>query len=116
MGFLDGLLGGLSDDYRNTDDSAGSIFGAFAGGFLRGAFGGGMSVSEWIDQYADSRDASGVGLFLNHAPFGKECSITAVVVDHDGDEIDSNTWTEVPYDRDVKALFEGKKEQYYTFE
>jgi hypothetical protein len=85
-----------------------------AGAFLDGFFSADESLGDFIERYSDLRSAVGAALFLEHTAFSSECSVTVVIVDPNGNTIDSKNWT-YPYNKDIKQIFGGKKQTFYSF-
>jgi hypothetical protein len=93
------------------------VFGDLLEGFLEEILGGDEyeSPGDFIDRYSDSRSAAGAVFSLDHPVFSGNCTVTVVIIDQDGDRIDSHQWDHA-YDSKIKEIFRGKKEVFYAFD
>ena len=114
MGFLDGLLSGLTGDCDTYDDDSKNIgLGDIAGAFL-GAVGGeilkGLADDEedqdwynWVNSFQNEVNANEVYFEVSHKLFHDECTLNVFILDENGNIMASSAW-EVPYDNETKEL------------
>ncbi len=116
MGFLDGLVSGLTDDYDdydNRDAGLGDLAGLFLAGFARGAGGEILkSLADdeedqgwygWVNTFQNEVNANEVYFEVSHKLFHDECTLNVFILDENSNIMASSEW-EVPYDDETKEL------------
>jgi len=110
MGFiLDSLLDVAADAIDGAVTGKGDSFGAELGKAFREGWDGAaddaedQAWSDWVDAFENEVNADSVYFEVKHKLGHSECTLSAVVLDEDGNVVDSNAW-EVEYDDEIKQL------------